>query len=229
MAGEPQDCSRRKTLTALTAAAGGIAAGGAAIPFVLSLGPSERAKAAGGPVEADLGAIKHSELHTVEWRGRPVWILKRSQDMLQRLSNSAPYLSDPKSDVSSQQPPYAHNLTRSIEPEVLVVVALCTHLGCIPSYYPAPELLQPGWPGGFYCPCHGSNSTLPAACTAARRRRPIWSSRRIAIFQRRRFSWATTPRHRKGQAHASAGRDSAGPGRGDGRRVTAAALAPFIL
>jgi len=145
MAGEPQDRSRRKTLTALTAA-GGIAAGGAAIPFVLSLGPSERTKAAGGPVEADLGAIKHSELHTVEWRGRPVWILKRSPDMLQRLSNSAPYLSDPKSDVSSQQPPYARNLTRSIESEVLVAVALCTHLGCIPSYYPAPESLQPGSP-----------------------------------------------------------------------------------
>ena len=160
MAGEPQDCSRRKTLTALTAVAGGIAAGGAAIPFVLSFGPSESAKAAGGPVEVDLSAIKHSELHTVEWRGQPVWILKRSPDMLQRLSSAAPFLSDPKSGVSSQQPAYAHNPTRSIEPEVLVTVALCTHLGCIPSYYPEPDSLQPGWPGGFYCPCHGSKFDL---------------------------------------------------------------------
>ena len=160
MSNNPQDSSRRRTLVALTAAAGGVATAGAMIPFVLSLGPSERAKAAGAPVEVDLGAIKHSELHTVEWRGRPVWILKRSPDMLQRLSKAAPFLSDPKSDVSSQQPPYAHNPTRSIEPEVLVTVALCTHLGCIPSYYPAPESLQPGWPGGFYCPCHGSKFDL---------------------------------------------------------------------
>ena len=80
--------------------------------------------------------------------------------MLQRLSNSALFLSDPKSDVSSQQPPYAHNLTRSIKPEVLVTVALRTHLGCIPSYYPEPDSLQPGWPGGFYCPCHGSKFDL---------------------------------------------------------------------
>ena len=159
-AGEARCCSRRKTLTVLTAAAGGIVAGGASIPFVLSFGPSERAKAAGGPVEVDLGAIKHSELHTVEWRGQPVWILKRSPDMLQRLTSAAPNLSDPKSDVSSQQPLYAHNPTRSIEPEVLVTVALCTHLGCIPSYFPAPDSLQPGWPGGFYCPCHGSKFDL---------------------------------------------------------------------
>jgi ubiquinol-cytochrome c reductase iron-sulfur subunit len=160
MPGEPQDRSRRKTLAALTAAAGGVAAGGAAIPFVLSFGPSERTKAAGGPVEVDLSAINHSELHTVEWRGRPVWVLKRSPDMLQRLSTAVPYLSDPNSDVSGQQPAYAHNPTRSIEPEVLVAIALCTHLGCIPSYYPAPESLQPGWPGGFYCPCHGSKFDL---------------------------------------------------------------------
>ncbi len=154
------DQSRRKTLVALTAAAGGVAAGGAAIPFVLSFGPSERAKAAGGPIEVEVGSIKHSGLHTVEWRGRPVWILKRSPDMLQRLSMAAPYLSDPNSDVSSQQPAYAHNATRSIAPEILVTVALCTHLGCIPSYYPEPNSLQPGWLGGFYCPCHGSKFDL---------------------------------------------------------------------
>ena len=160
MANGPRNRSRRTTLTALAAAAGGVAAGGAAIPFVLSLGPSERAKAAGAPVEVDLGAAKSAELHTVEWRGRPVWILRRTPDMLQRLSTAEPFLSDPKSAVSSQQPSYIHGATRSIEPEVLVTVALCTHLGCIPSYYPAPDSLQPGWPGGFYCPCHGSKFDL---------------------------------------------------------------------
>ncbi len=160
MSNDPPDQSRRKTLTALTAAAGGIAAGAASIPFVLSFAPSERAKAAGGPVEVDLGAINHSELHTVEWRGQPVWILKRSPEMLQRLPSAVPHLSDPTSDVRSQQPAYANNPTRSIETEVLVTVALCTHLGCIPSYYPAPDSLQPGWPGGFYCPCHGSKFDL---------------------------------------------------------------------
>ncbi len=160
MNNDPRDQSRRRSLVMLTAAAGSIAAGGAAIPFVLSLGPSERAKAAGGPVEVDLGAINHSELHTVEWRGQPVWILNRSPEMLERLPTAAPYLSDPTSDVSSQQPAYAHNPTRSIEPGVLVTVALCTHLGCIPSFYPEPDSLQPGWPGGFYCPCHGSKFDL---------------------------------------------------------------------
>ena len=156
MSNDPQDQSRRKMLVGLTAVAGGVATAGAVTPFVLSLGPSERAKAAGAPVEVELGAIKHSELHTVEWRGRPVWILKRTPDMLQRLVKAEPFLRDPKSEVSSQQPAYAHNTTRSVEPEVLVTVALCTHLGCIPSYLPEPNSLQPDWPGGFHCPCHGS-------------------------------------------------------------------------
>lgn len=160
MSHDPHDNPRRKTLVALTAAAGGVAAAGAAIPFLASLAPSERAKAAGAPVEVNLSAFQHSELHTVEWRGRPVWILRRTPEMLKRLASAEPFLSDPKSEVSSQQPPYAHNPTRSIEPEVLVTVALCTHLGCIPSYYPEPDSLQPGWPGGFYCPCHGSKFDL---------------------------------------------------------------------
>jgi len=146
----------------LTAAAGGVAAAGAAVPFLASLAPSERAKAAGAPVEVDLDAVKPAELYTVEWRGRPVWILKRTPDMLKRLPTAEPFLSDPESAVSSQQPDYAQNATRSIEPEVLVTVALCTHLGCIPSYYPEPDSLQPGWPGGFYCPCHGSKFDLAA-------------------------------------------------------------------
>ena len=160
MSNDPRDASRRKSLAALTAAAGGAALAGAALPFLASLGPSERVKAAGAPVEVDIGAAKGGELHTVEWRGRPVWILRRTPDMLTRLASAEPYLIDPGSKVSSQQPDYARNRNRSIEPELLVTVALCTHLGCIPTYYPERGSLQPGWPGGFYCPCHGSKFDL---------------------------------------------------------------------
>lgn len=160
MSSDPRDASRRKSLAALTAAAGGAALAGAAVPFLASLGPSERAKAAGAPVEVDIGVAKVGELRTVEWRGRPVWILRRTHDMLARLGPIEPQLSDPASRVTSQQPEYARNAARSIQPELLVTVALCTHLGCIPSYYPEPGSLQPGWPGGFYCPCHGSKFDL---------------------------------------------------------------------
>jgi ubiquinol-cytochrome c reductase iron-sulfur subunit len=157
---KPGDAARRKTLVRLTAAVGGFAAAGAAVPFVASLAPSERAKAAGAPVEVDLATLKPAELRTVAWRGRPVWLLRRTPEMLERLASTERFLIDPRSEVSSQQPEYARNPTRSIEPELLVTVALCTHLGCIPSFYPEPDSLQPGWPGGFYCPCHGSKFDL---------------------------------------------------------------------
>lgn len=160
MSRELGSASRRKTLVQLTAVAGGMATVGAAVPFVASLAPSERARAAGAPVEVSLGELKPAELRTVEWRGNPVWLLRRTPDMLQRLPSAERLLIDPRSEVSSQQPAYARNATRSIEPELLVTVALCTHLGCIPSYYPGPDSLQPGWPGGFYCPCHGSKFDL---------------------------------------------------------------------
>lgn len=160
MKSDPRDASRRKTLAALTGAAGGVAAAGAAIPFLASLGPSERAKAAGTPIDMDIAALQPAHLLTLEWRGQPVWILRRTPDMLTRLASAEPFLTDPGSKVSSQQPDYARNRTRSIEPELLVTVALCTHLGCIPTYYPEPDSLQPGWPGGFYCPCHGSKFDL---------------------------------------------------------------------
>lgn len=157
---KPDDAARRKTLVRLTAAVGGVAAAGAAVPFVASLAPSERAKAAGAPIDVSLDTLKPAELRTVEWRGRPVWILRRTPQMLERLASVERFLIDPRSEVSSQQPEYARNATRSIEPELLVTVALCTHLGCIPSFYPEPDSLQPGWPGGFYCPCHGSKFDL---------------------------------------------------------------------
>ena len=160
MSSAPQDRSRRRTLVALTSAAGGLAAAGAAVPFLASLAPSERSKAAGAPAEVHSGSLKPGELHTIEWRGRPVWFLRRTEDMIKRLDTAEHFLTDPGSRVGSQQPEYAQNHTRSIEPELFVTIALCTHLGCIPSYYPEPDSLQPGWPGGFYCPCHGSKFDL---------------------------------------------------------------------
>lgn len=160
MTREPDDASRRRTLVRLTAAVGGFATAGSAVPFVASLAPSERAKAAGAPVAAGVSDFEPGELSTIEWRGKPVWILRRTPAMLERLASAERFLIDPRSKVSSQQPGYAKNPFRSIRPETLVTVALCTHLGCIPSYYPQPDSLQPGWPGGFYCPCHGSKFDL---------------------------------------------------------------------
>lgn len=156
----PADPGRRRLLRRATSAAGGLTLAAAAYPFVASLAPSERARAQGGPVEADLGAIAPGELATVEWRGKPVWILRRTPQMLERLPAARAELADPESRVRSQQPDYARNPGRSIDPQVFVTIALCTHLGCIPSYRPEPGSLQPGWPGGFYCPCHGSKFDL---------------------------------------------------------------------
>ena len=153
------DLTRRR-LTQATAAAGGLAIAGASAPFVVSLAPSERARAQGAPVEADVSRIGLAKLATFEWRGKPVWILRRTPDMLERLEAAAGELSDPTSEVGSQQPKYARNPTRSRRPELFVTVALCTHLGCVPTYRPEPGSLQAGWPGGFYCPCHGSKFDL---------------------------------------------------------------------
>jgi len=155
----PPDLERRR-LTQATAAVGGLAIAGAAAPFLASLAPSERARAQGAPVEADASSVAPGMLATIEWRGKPVWVLRRSEDMLKRLASVAHELEDPESRVSSQQPEYARNATRSRRPELLVAVGLCTHLGCVPAYQPEPGSLQPGWPGGFYCPCHGSKFDL---------------------------------------------------------------------
>ncbi|MGQ0651442.1 MAG: ubiquinol-cytochrome c reductase iron-sulfur subunit [Betaproteobacteria bacterium] len=153
------DIARRR-LTQAAAAAGGLALAGASAPFLASLAPSERARAQGAPMEADLSRIGPGELATFEWRGKPVWVLRRTPDMLKRLAGVGDALADPESSVDSQQPKYARNLTRSRRPELFVAVGLCTHLGCVPSFRPEPGSLQPGWPGGFYCPCHGSKFDL---------------------------------------------------------------------
>ncbi|MDX1377041.1 MAG: ubiquinol-cytochrome c reductase iron-sulfur subunit [Burkholderiales bacterium] len=154
------DPARRKLLAGATGAVGGAAIAAASYPFLASLAPSERAKSAGAPVEFDAAPLQPGQLHTIEWRGKPVWILRRTPEMLAGLKTVEKLLSDPDSDVSSQQPAYARNRGRSIDEAVFVTLALCTHLGCIPSFYPEPGSIQPGWPGGFYCPCHGSKFDL---------------------------------------------------------------------
>lgn len=151
---------RREVLLQATAATGGLALAAATVPFVASLFPSERARAQGAPVEADVSALTPGALATVEWRGKPVWLLRRTPEMLASLESVRGALTDPDSRVASQQPEYARNPGRSIRPELFVTVSLCTHLGCIPSYAPEAGSLQPGWPGGFYCPCHGSKFDL---------------------------------------------------------------------
>ncbi len=149
--------SRRRFLIAATTVAGGIASAAVATPFLLSMMPSERAKAAGAPVEVDISKLEPGILLMVEWRGKVVWILKRTSEMLATLKVLEPELADPDSE-REQQPDYAKNETRSIVPEILVVEGLCTHLGCSPVYRSeiAPADLGSDWIGGFFCPCHGS-------------------------------------------------------------------------
>jgi ubiquinol-cytochrome c reductase iron-sulfur subunit len=154
---------RRRRLVIVTTGLGLVGAGFAATPFVKSMEPSARAKAAGAPLEVDIGSLEPGHLMTVEWRGKPVWILKRTPEMLAELKTDQYLLADPKSTVASQQPPYAQNATRSIKPEVLVLVGICTHLGCSPEKRLAAgsaSRLGPDWPGGFFCPCHGSKFDL---------------------------------------------------------------------
>jgi ubiquinol-cytochrome c reductase iron-sulfur subunit len=153
---KPGSISRRRLVVA-TSAVGGIAAVGAVIPFVASMAPSERARSAGAPVEADLSRLEPGQLVTVEWRGKPVWILRRTPEIIGRLERIDRLLLDPAS-ARRQQPEYCRNPLRSIRPEFWVAVAICTHLGCVPTVRKdvAPADLGPDWPGGFHCPCHGS-------------------------------------------------------------------------
>ncbi|CAE6518867.1 ubiquinol-cytochrome c reductase iron-sulfur subunit [Nitrosomonas nitrosa] len=153
--------SRRRFLVLATSVAGGIAGVAVATPFMLSMMPSERAKAAGAPVEVDISKLEPGMLLMVEWRGKVVWVLKRTQDMLENLEKLEVVLADPNSE-KDQQPAYAKNRTRSIKPEILVVEGVCTHLGCSPVYRKdiAPADLGADWLGGFFCPCHGSKFDL---------------------------------------------------------------------
>ncbi len=151
------DCGRRRLIVA-TAAVGGAGAVTAVVPFVSSMLPSERAKAAGAPVEVDVSNLAPGQMITVEWRGKPVWIINRSQEMLDTLAKLDDAVADPKSD-SKQQPAYCKNPTRSIKPNLMVAIGICTHLGCSPTSKfkkGAEEGMPADWQGGFLCPCHGS-------------------------------------------------------------------------
>lgn len=152
---------RRRFLITATSVAGGIASVAWATPFVLSMMPSERAKAAGAPVEVDISKLEPGMLLLVEWRGKVVWVLNRTSEMLATLTKLNDKLADPKSE-RDQQPEYAQNPTRSIRPEILVTTGVCTHLGCSPVFRKeiAPADLGPDWLGGFFCPCHGSKFDL---------------------------------------------------------------------
>ena len=158
--------SKRKFLIAATTVVGGVAAVGAAIPFLAGWSPSQRAKAAGAPVEVDISKIEPGAMINVAWRGKPVWIVNRSQEQMDLLPKHDDKLTDPKSDVD-QQPEYCKNATRSRQehPNILVAVGVCTHLGCSPSQKlkagPSDGMVQ-DWPGGFFCPCHGSRFDLAA-------------------------------------------------------------------
>ena len=154
------DEGKRRLLIAATGVAGGIAGGAAAVPFVASMLPSERAKAAGAPVEADISTLAPGDKLTVEWRGQPVWIVRRTKEMLADIKASDDKVADPESKrkPSELTPEYARNEYRSLKPEYLVVVGICTHLGCSPKdrFAATPEPFAQDWKGGFYCPCHGS-------------------------------------------------------------------------
>ncbi|VAW57446.1 Ubiquinol-cytochrome C reductase iron-sulfur subunit [hydrothermal vent metagenome] len=154
------DKSRRRFLLAATGTIGATGLAIAAWPFIDSMNPSERAKVSGAPVIIDFSKIEPGRQITVSWRQHPVWVLNRTPEMLQRMSTSTHLerLRDPDSKVTSQQPKYAQNEYRSLHPEHLVVIGICTHLGCIPTFRPesAPKDLGADWIGGYSCPCHGS-------------------------------------------------------------------------
>jgi len=147
----------RRNLVVATSVVGGAAGVGVAAPFVASMWPSERARAAGAPIEVDVSRIAPGELAVFEWRGKPVWVLRRTPEMIASLKTDEARLSDPNSKASDQ-PKYAENEYRSARPDLLVLVGVCTHLGCSPQEKPAEAKAEMGadWPGGFYCPCHGS-------------------------------------------------------------------------
>lgn len=156
--------SSRRTWLITSCAMGGVGAAAVAVPFVASFQPSERAKAAGAAVEVDISGLAPGEKVTVEWRGKPVWIMRRTEAQLAALEQVEPQLADPESKRTAfPTPPYARNRHRSIKPEILVAVGICTHLGCSPGdkFTPGPQPSLPDdWQGGFFCACHGSTFDL---------------------------------------------------------------------
>ena len=164
MSNDGVDTSRRRFLITATSAVGAVGAAGVVIPFGLSMNPSARAKAAGAPVEVDISKLEPGAKLTVSWRGKPVWIVRRTEQNMAELASLEDKLTDPNSENTSQQPEYATNAHRSLSDhsEIMVMVGICTHLGCSPTFRPevAPADLGADWKGGFFCPCHGSKFDL---------------------------------------------------------------------
>ncbi len=162
MSSDGVNVGRRTFLIGATSAVGAVGAVGIAVPFVGSWNPSARAKAAGAPVKADIGKLESGQMVVVAWRGKPVYVVNRTEQMLDNLPQLNDELKDPESEISLQ-PDYVTGISRSIRPELLVIVGLCTHLGCAPKFRPevgAADLGGDDWLGGFFCPCHGSKFDL---------------------------------------------------------------------
>jgi ubiquinol-cytochrome c reductase iron-sulfur subunit len=155
VAAEEVDLSRRKFLTRATIATGAVGAAFAVVPFIESWNPSERARAQGVPTELDLSKLEPGQMATTVWRKSPIYVVRRTADMAARIAGHDELLKDPKSE-KSDQPPYARNPLRARSQEFLVLIGTCTHLGCLPKQRFAAGELYPSWPGGFFCPCHGS-------------------------------------------------------------------------
>ncbi len=161
MSSDSIDMERRQFLTGTATVLGGVGASVAAIPFVSTFQPSARAKAIGAPVEANIDQLEPGQRVTYKWRGKPVWVVRRTEEQLKALEDSTAVLADPES-AKSTQPVFAENSWRSLNREYLVLVGICTHLGCSPSFRPllSDEIMGADWQGGFYCPCHGSKFDL---------------------------------------------------------------------
>lgn len=162
MANEEVNTGRRRFLTATTAVVGAVGAGFAAVPFIKSWSPSARARFAGAPVTQDIGALAEGAQMVINWRGQPIFIARRSKAMLDTMKSLDSLLADPGSANLAQQPKYAQNASRSIKPEISVLVGVCTHLGCAPEHLPEvkPQPFDPDWKGGYFCPCHKSRYDL---------------------------------------------------------------------
>jgi len=161
MSGDTANSGRRRFLTLATTVVGAVGVGFTLVPFVSSMQPSAKARAAGAPVRADISKLGPGQMIRVKWRGKPVWIVKRTDAMLETVTELDGEVSDPSSE-KSDQPAYARNEYRSIKPDILVLVGICTHLGCSPTFRPdvSPVDLGKDWKGGFFCPCHGSRFDL---------------------------------------------------------------------
>lgn len=162
MANSGVNKNRRRFLVAATSVVGAAGAAAVAAPFLGSMSPSARALAAGAPVEMNLNKVEPGQQVRVIWQGKPVWVVNRTEAMLKDLPSNDTMLKDPNSDIITQQPEYAKNAHRSRNPKYLVLIGICTHLGCSPTYRPevAPADLGAAWKGGWYCPCHGSRFDL---------------------------------------------------------------------